>query len=259
MHGLSEGHFIGRLTPPNDSSNPRRPSRMKRPLTTAWLRLKQALSIETRRDLFRRYALMNHWQNAESVSGPGSTVENTTHLRKELPRLFEQFEIKRMLDAPCGDFNWMRLVEHPGVQYIGGDIVPELVKANNMTYADSSRRFMLCDILLDDLPTVDLWICRDVLFHFSYADIFQTFKNLLRSDITYLLTTDHPGQKVNSDIRTGGFRLMNVMREPFCFPDPHLWIDDSFQHFPTRRMGLWEVESLRAALSENTAYQRAIS
>ena len=229
---------------------------MKRALTTAGLLLKRALAIETRQDRFRRYALMNKWQDGETLSGPGSTVNYTENLRQELPPLFETFEIRSMLDAPCGDYNWMRLVARPNVHYIGGEIVPELVDANNARYANDNTCFILCDILKDELPAVDLWMCRDALFHFRYADIFQTLSNLFRSDITYFLTTDHPGQEENIDIRTGSFRAMNLLREPFCFPEPILWIDDWIEGYPVRRMGMWNVKSLQIALAENAGYQR---
>lgn len=232
---------------------------MKRALTTAWLLLKRGLFLESRQDRFRRYALMNKWKDGESLSGPGSTAEYTENLRKELPKLFEQFEIKSMLDAPCGDYNWMRLVERPEVQYTGGEIVPELVDANNAQYADDNTRFIVCDIVQDDLPAVDLWLCRDVLFHFSYADIFQTLSNLFRSNIKYILTTDHPEQEQNIDIRTGSFRSMNVLREPLCFPAPILWIDDWVEGYTIRRMGLWEVKALQASLLKNDEYRQAIS
>jgi hypothetical protein len=100
-------------------------------------------------------------------------------------------------------------------------------------------------------------MCRDVLFHFPYADIFRTLNNLFRSDITYILTTDHPEQEENTDIRIGRFRPLNVLREPFFFPEPILWIDDWIEGYPVRRMGLWEVNSLHASLDENVAYRRA--
>lgn len=229
---------------------------MKRALTTAGLLLKRALAIETRQDRFRRYALMNKWKDGETLSGPGSTVNYIENLRKELPRLFETFRIKSMLDAPCGDYNWMRLVERPEVHYIGGEIVPELVEVNNARYANDNTRFILCDILKDELPAVDLWVCRDVLPHFGYADIFQTLSNLFRSgDVTYFLTTDHPEQEENIDIRTGSFRAMNVLREPLCFPEPILWIDDYIEGYPVRRLGMCDVKSLQTALVENAEYQ----
>ena len=227
----------------------------KRPLTTAWLLIKRALCLETRHDRFRRYALMNKWKNSESVSGPGSTTEYTENLRNELPRLFNQFEITSMFDAPCGDYNWMRLVKRTDVRYVGGEIVPELVEANNVNYADSRTRFVLCDIVEDDLPAVDLWMCRDVLLHFSYADIFQTLDNLFRSDIKYILVSDCPELEVSFDIRTGSCRSMNLLREPLSFPEPILWIDDWIEGYAVRRMGLWDVKALRAALLENPPYR----
>jgi hypothetical protein len=129
---------------------------MKRVLTAVRLLIKSVYSTETREDRFRRYALTNRWKERETVSGPGSTVKYTENLRKELPLLFEKFEFSTILDAPCGDYNWMRLVERPEVHYIGGEIVPELVEDNNARWADYNTRFILCDILKDELPAVDL-------------------------------------------------------------------------------------------------------
>jgi SAM-dependent methyltransferase len=231
---------------------------MNRTLTAIGLLLKSAFSTETRVDRFRRYALTNRWRNRETVSGPGSTIEYTEKLRAELPGLLEQFRIRTMFDAPCGDYHWMQLVERPGVKYIGGEIVPELVEDNNARYADENTCFILCDILKDDLPAVDLWLCRDVLFHFPYAEVFRTLGNLFRSDIKYILTTDHPEQEKNYDIRIGRFRPMNMMREPFLFPEPIIWVDDWIEGYPVRRLGLWEVRALQIAVSENSEYQRAI-
>ena len=131
---------------------------MKRAFTAAYLLAKRALFLETRQDRFRRYALLNKWGSKESVSGPGSTLAYTARLRAALPSLFDEFSIKTVLDAPCGDYNWMRLVKRPGVEYIGGEIVPELVDANNARYRDESTRFIHCDIVQDELPAADLWM-----------------------------------------------------------------------------------------------------
>jgi hypothetical protein len=221
------------------------------------LYLARALSTESRQEIFRRYALTNKWKDAESVSGAGSTLKYTENLRAALPGLFEQFRISTVLDAPCGDYNWMQHVERPGISYIGGEIVPELVEHNNAEYADDTTRFIECDILEDDLPSVDLWICRDVLFHFPEADIFRTLANLFRSDIKYILTSDHPEQDRNHDIAVGRFRTLNLMIEPFNFPEPLLWIDDWIDPYPVRRMGLWEVQSLRAALMDTPGFRDA--
>lgn len=228
---------------------------MKRAFTTAYLLAKRALSLETRQDRFRRYALMNKWGNKESVSGPGSTLEYTARLRKALPVLFKEFSIKTVLDAPCGDYNWMQHVERSGVRYIGGEIVPELVVANNARYSNETTHFINCDIVTGKLPSADLWICRDTLFHFSYADVFRTLDNLFRSDITYFLATHCPVQVENSDIRTGSCFSRNLLGPPFCFPEPTLWIEDGVEGDRPRRMGLWEAKTLQTVLAGNSEYQ----
>ena len=45
-------------------------------------------------------------------------------------------EIKRLFDAPCGDFNWMKEVHLLDVDYIGGDIVSSLVLNNKEQFCN---------------------------------------------------------------------------------------------------------------------------
>ena len=76
------------------------------------------------KDRFTKIYEINYWEGSESRSGPGSTVDGTTNLRRYLPTLFDEFSIRTVLDAPCGDFNWMKIVtEDCDIHYIGGDIV----------------------------------------------------------------------------------------------------------------------------------------
>ena len=41
----------------------------------------------------------------ESVSGTGSTLENTEILRSELPKVCKKYDINNIVDIACGDFN----------------------------------------------------------------------------------------------------------------------------------------------------------
>ena len=79
--------------------------------------------------VFQHIADINHWGNAESMSGDGSTLDYTYNLRHELAKFVRGFEIRSMFDAPCGDFNWMHAVNLPeSFAYVGGDIVPTLIE-----------------------------------------------------------------------------------------------------------------------------------
>ncbi|MGH8209207.1 MAG: class I SAM-dependent methyltransferase, partial [Steroidobacteraceae bacterium] len=107
----------------------------------------------------------NSWRNAESVSGDGSDLTQTQRVRAELARLVAQRNIATLLDAPCGDHYWMRKLETKPASYIGADIVPELIAANQRAYGSATVRFVTLDICADELPRADLILCRDCLVH----------------------------------------------------------------------------------------------
>lgn len=161
-----------------------------------------------------------------SISGYGSSIDYTVALREQLAQLLRDLRVKTLFDAPCGDFNWMRLVDQPaGMSYVGADIVDDLVAANTARYSDSHRRFMAFDIITDTFPSADLWLCRDCLFHLSYSDIYRALSGFVRSGIPYVLTTTYINTRalvattfVNRDIVTGDWRLIDLCSEPFGLP-----------------------------------------
>src|SRR3954451_1153147 len=55
------------------------------------------------------------WGSAESGSGQGSELAATENMRAYLPELFQRLQVSKFLDAPCGDWNWMRRVDLSGV------------------------------------------------------------------------------------------------------------------------------------------------
>jgi SAM-dependent methyltransferase len=188
----------------------------------------------------------------ESFSGPGSTLEYTQVLRRELPKLFDQFAIRRVFDAPCGDFKWMKHVVHecPGVEYIGADIVTRMIKANNAQHANERIRFFHADLTQSEFPKADLMICRDCLFHLSYQDIKLVLNNFVASGIPFLLTSTHLGAVANRDICSGDFRLMDLFSTPFNFSKDVLYrIEDWVPPFPPREMCLWSRDQVLSALS----------
>lgn len=201
--------------------------------------------VKDRQELFTHYFETNLWGSEESVSGPGSTIEYTENIQKEIPLLIERLGIKKILDAPCGDYNWFRFVQRKeDIDYLGGDIVKPLVKHNQEVSGNLNTSFMHLDILKDDLPASDLWLCRDCLFHLSNADIFRAINNFMKSDIQYLLTSTHPKCENNTDIATGAFREINLELPPFSFGDPLFAMEDWIEGFPVRNLALWEKQQL---------------
>src|SRR2546428_11260830 len=169
-------------------------------------------------DIFENACRQNIWGDAESVSGPGSGLGRTAVFRDQIPALMNEVGAKLLLDAGCGDFNWMAQVRLPIEHYTGIDIVPELVEQNQYRYGDRTKTFVHGDITCDRLPRADVILCRDCLVHFCFGDIWAALRNFKRSQSRYLLTTTFIDIPINIDIATGGWRKINLQLPPFNFP-----------------------------------------
>jgi len=225
---------------------------------------RRVFSLTDTASVFTQIYECNWWGSGESVSGTGSTLAYTTNLRQKLPEFFEKFSVHKVFDAPCGDFNWMRhVVRSCEIDYVGGDIVPQLIQRNSTMYQSERTRFVVANVITDKLPQADLWICRDCLIHFSFNDILATFENFTRSEIDYLLTTTHLNANgfKNLDIRTGDARLIDLFSAPFFLPSECLYaIDDWLEPEVPRKMVLFNrrqiaeaLPRMRAALDHNPA------
>ena len=219
--------------------------------------IKNILLKKSNEEKFTFIFKSNYWGADESVSGPGSTIEYTENLRKELPNLFKKFSIRKVFDAPCGDFNWAsQLLPALDIEWVGGDIVRSLIDSLNKKYKSEKVSFIHFDLIKEVPPDADLMICRDFLFHLSFEDTKTTLKNFLKSNIPYLLTTTHKNNGklfVNQDIISGDFRLIDLFSNPYNFPEnPLATIQDWIPPFPERQMNLWSREQIFTALSSMT-------
>jgi len=203
---------------------------------------------------FERIYEENRWLSTESRSGRGSTLDYTRPLRRALAKYLEHLNVKILLDAPCGDFNWMQHLELPkGTSYIGADIVGRMIDELQKRHGSASRSFLQLDIVECALPKADLWLCRDVLFHLPNKDVLTVLENFANSAIPYLLTTTYNLQKHNVDVRPGGFRFLNLQAAPFLLPRPLSRIEDFVAPEPPRYLGLWSQSQVRWALDATRA------
>ena len=183
-------------------------------------RLKRALKRETLEERFSMIYEKNLWSSEESVSGAGSEVRYTEPLRAWLVKAIPNYQIEKLVDAPCGDFNWMRLVlPQVDIEYFGYDIVEEVVSRNNKIYSADKIHFGVADICKDKLPRCEILMVRDCLFHFSYEDVNQFLANIAKIDYKYLLTTTYLMEDgfENRNITTGDFRHIDLFCDPFNF------------------------------------------
>lgn len=207
---------------------------------------KRKYSHSSNESIFTDIFNTNLWGSNESRSGQGSELVQTKILREHLPKLLTELKVKSLLDIPCGDFNWLKEVDLSFLSYVGADIVEELIRYNNENYNFKNIKFLKLDIINDNLPKVDLILCRDLFIHFSYKDIFKSLDNIKKSGCKYLLTTSYPSTKKNIDILTGRWHYLNLLIPPFSFPKPMRIIDEesSEKGIKNKNLLLWNISDL---------------
>lgn len=189
------------------------------------------------KDIFQRIYLTNKWGSKESKSGKGSELSSTEVIRKELPKLIKKLGVESMLDIPCGDFNYMKEI-NLGCEYIGADIVPELIASNSIKYPNVDFRCL--DVVNSELPKVDLVLVRDCLVHLSNEEVFKALENIKKSGSRYLLTTSFP-EFENTDINTGQWRPLNLAVPPFNLtPIFHIVEGDKQEQYKNKSLYLYE-------------------
>jgi hypothetical protein len=191
-----------------------------------------------------------HGWPGESVSGHGSELARTVTIRAELPKLLRTYNIRSLVDAPCGDFHWMQHVDLGDCRYFGVDIVKDLIEQNEQRYGSSTRSFVHADITRDTLPRADLILCRDCFIHLPFEMAIAAVRNFKRSGATYLLTTTFPTKRRHWDTPVGGLHWINMELEPFNFPPPLLTILEEREHhaagptYSDRSLGLWRLADI---------------
>lgn len=203
-------------------------------------------------DIFTHNYENKTWGNEESRSGAGSSKEYTQNIRNKLPELISELNISTILDSPCGDYYWFKLIKWYGsINYIGGDIVKPMIIKNKAQFGSENIDFIDLDIINNTLPDADIWLCRDCFLHLSNHDIFLTMNNFFRSNIEYILLSNYPSCKKNRNTPTGSGRFYNLLLPPFNFPEPLLTIDDWIEGFPVRNLSLWRRNDLYSKLKIN--------
>ena len=170
----------------------------------------------------------NLWggKSSEFYSGEGSHIhEIVTPYLEVVTSFLTSFAIPlTVCDLGCGDFNvGKELVKHTK-KYIAVDIVTDLVERNKEKFKDENLEFQCLDIAVDELPSGDCAIVRQVLQHLSNAEVKAVLNKL--SDFKYLILTEHlpiGNFTPNEDIISGqGIRLKKgsgiaILSAPFHF------------------------------------------
>ncbi len=188
--------------------------------------------------------------NVESQSGLGSYLVETVAIREQLPILVRELGVRTFLDAPCGDFNWMKETNLGVEKYIGLELSWENVQNNNARYAQPGREFVAGDVVWSDLPAVDMILCRDCLVHLPFRGALMAIKNFKRSGSKYLVTTTYPTIAENSDCPFWGWRKLNLELPPFSLGKSMRLLEERGprcepgQDDHGKALGVWSIKDL---------------
>jgi SAM-dependent methyltransferase len=125
-----------------------------------------------------------------------------------------------VVDVGCGDWQFSRHMDWSGVDYTGVD-ASAVVLENTRSFSQPGIRFLLADAIRDPLPCADLLLAKDVLQHWSNADI-AAFLPQLPNYKCALITGSFPQHAlayVNHDMPAGAnFRPIDPGKPPFNLP-----------------------------------------
>jgi len=181
--------------------------------------------------------------NPKSSSGAGSDLGKATEISlKIITDTIQKYDIKSMVDIPCGDLNWMMdsYLTDSLPFYLGMDIVKDVIDVNQKRFAHhNNKHFQFWDaaeceipkfINHDDMSTneketaevakpFDLIHVRDVVQHLPLDKGVGLFCNVFKSGAKYLITTTYPSVTINENIDSGAWYKNNLKLSPFSFPD----------------------------------------
>jgi len=154
----------------------------------------------------------------ETISGLGSTLQYTEHIRSYVTKLIKDLKLKTILDTSCGDWNWMKYLMDILPNYTGIDIVEDIVNKNNLIYKRDNIKFIHADFLsylktLND-KSIDLIICRHTCEHLP-TNYNIEFINEAKRVSKFLLLTTHKLAKQNKELDDSMYRPVNLELEPY--------------------------------------------
>jgi hypothetical protein len=157
-------------------------------------------------------------------------LEYTESIRKLIVELIDG-GVKYIWDCSCGDWNWMKEIRESLPNYVGNDIVDELIELNTKKFGSDTIKFQ-CGDMLEELKklksaSVDLLLCRHTLEHLSTDYVTNVIKEIRRVSKKALITSNNGG---NSLLNPNGYNSRGI----------NLGIDEYFQILGEPKSKHWD-------------------
>ena len=186
----------------------------------------------------------NRWASGYSSSGRGSTLEHTKVIRTALVNLLPKFS--SFIDAPCGDFHWMKsvrsLVPDFDSKYLGIDRVQTLIQQNTSLFPTLQFRVGDVEMMNDN---AELVLMRDLLQHLKTDTQIAILRTLKRNGSKLLLINYNPILVANVLVRIDpapDWCEINLEKSPFGMKPIYTYKSDGLD----KHYGLFQIKDITA-------------
>jgi GT2 family glycosyltransferase len=196
----------------------------------------------------------NIWGSKETKSGYGSELKQAVNLVKQMPKICKKHGITGMIDIGCGDFNWMKKIAPSLQNYLGIDIVQEMIDKNTEKHGNNKIKF--------EYNHFPYWLINfydkkynavlfaDIFVHLPYFISLAYINAVKKTGIEYMFATTFTDFHSNKDIsiEETGWRPLNLQDEPFNLDKPlelmqynEPYIEDEDKIKNDKYIGLWKI------------------
>jgi len=155
-------------------------------------RLHRRFGAMNLRDAFATIYREGYWGSGQSApfdSGTGSASTHAALYCQLIHRFISERQVHTVVDLGCGDFRIGKEITSCAVNYIGVDIVPELIAHLRNDHGSQHVTFECLDATVDPLPQGDLVLVRQVLQHLTNTQIHSVLKQVCH--FKYAVVTEH--------------------------------------------------------------------
>jgi len=155
-------------------------------------RLHRRFGAMNLRDAFATIYREGYWGSGQSApfdSGTGSASTHAALYCQLIHRFISERQVHTVVDLGCGDFRIGKEITSCAVNYIGVDIVPELIAHLRNDHGSQHVTFECLDATVDPLPQGDLVLVRQVLQHLTNTEIQSVLKQVCH--FKYAVVTEH--------------------------------------------------------------------
>jgi len=148
-------------------------------------------------------------------SGRGSTPEYTAPFRHWLAQFMRDNAVRSVIDFGCGDWQWAVKMDWTDIDYLGLDVVPQVVRDNIALHERSGVHFERVAPDFSDVPQweADLLLVKDVMQHWPLLKCQQFLALPWRCRLA-LFVNDGPISD-NVDVEEGGYAMRDLQFAPF--------------------------------------------